>query len=121
MNRWVRGGFALGLGFGLTFVAIEIEENSRVRPEPNGTPLGTFDPTSYCRHEFGTRARAVHPGEGAYGWRCWIVIDGLLNSLELDADRACEISYGEPAYGEVVRFDDPFGWLCRRGSRAPSG
>lgn len=117
MNRLLRGALALGLGFGLTLVAIDIEHRSVEETIPPGTTLGPIDLAGYCHHEYGDRASLVHPNPGAYGWICWVKVKGILNSYGIDADRACELTYGPPVYAEVVRIDDPFGWECRRGPR----
>lgn len=120
MNRWARGGIALCLGFGLTLVAIKIEEDSVEQTIPVGTPLGPIDMEGYCRHEYGDRAQLIHPNSGAYGWICWVRVEGLLNSYGIDADKACELTFGSPAYGDAVKIDDPFGWVCRSGPRPGS-
>lgn len=117
MNRWVRGAIALGMGFSLTLVAIQVEESSVEETVPAGTQLGPIDLAGFCRHEYGDRASLIHPNGGAYGWVCWARVKGILNPHGIDADRACELTYGAPVYAEVLRIDDPFGWVCVRGPR----
>ena len=115
MNRWIRGGTALALGFGITVLAVEIERRASDSGVPDGTTLGALDMEEHCRRAHGERARAVHPGIGAYGWQCWLVVDGLLTSYEIDGDQGCEVQYGRPAHAVVVNLDDPNGWSCVRG------
>lgn len=117
MNRWARGAAALGLGFGLTVLAIEIEQHTSDHSDPPGTILGALDIVRHCTDEFGDRARAIHPNEGAYGWQCWVFVDGLLTSHPVDGDQGCARQYGGPAYAEASQVDDPNSWLCKRGPR----
>lgn len=120
MNRWLRGGLALGLGFSLTVLAIEIEQRTSEPDEAAGTLLGSLDMVKYCAAEHGDRARAIHPGSGAYGWQCWLFVGGLLTTYPVDASKGCGRQFGEPAYAEAGDPGDPNSWQCRRGS-APGG
>jgi len=117
MNRFLRGLVALGLGFGLTLLAITLQQASGSERQPKGTPLGTVDMTGYCEARFGERAKAIHPDPGAFGWHCWVSVNGVLKSHEIDLDEACTLQYGSPAYAELISVDDPYGWLCKRGPK----
>jgi hypothetical protein len=108
---------ALGLGFGLTVAAISLQNSATVEREPRGTVLGPVDVAEYCEAKYGPRAKAIHPSPGAYGWRCWVSVNGVLESHELDFDEACSLSYDSPAYADLLNFDDPYGWACRRGPK----
>lgn len=115
MNRWVRGATALGLGFGLTVLAIEVERRVSDETEVPGTMLGALDITAYCTAEYGDRARAIHPEVGPFGWQCWVFVGGILTSYDVDTTRGCESQYGNPAYADPYLEGDPNGWSCKRG------
>jgi hypothetical protein len=115
VNRWLRGGLALAVGFGSTWVIIELADNSAAEPDRAGERLGSLSMIDYCRHEFGERSTAVHPTPGAYGWRCWTEKNKILDPTEIDADDACAVLYGAPAYGRSVDDSSAYGWVCFRG------
>lgn len=120
MNRVLRSGLALCAGFGLTAAAIALSDRDRHDHEVPGAKLGVLEMNDYCRRAYGDRARAVHPGDGAYGWRCWRTTNGLIDSTEISMDVACEVMYGKPAYAQSHDFGSPFSWECFRGPQPSS-
>lgn len=115
MNRIVRGGLALCIGFGVTLVAIKVADN-RTDPQPPGTALGSVDFGRYCSAMYGKASVArLDTTKGAYGWRCWTTVNDLISYADIDVGDACEQAYGAPAYDETTNVADPYSWQCYRG------
>ena len=120
MNRWLRGGLALCIGFGLTVAAITVADRNADNDELPGTKLGALDMDDYCQKAHGDRASAVHFGDGAFGWRCWVTTNELLTPQDISVDTACETMFGRPAYSESFSLESPFSWECFRGPKPKS-
>jgi len=120
VNRWLRGALAICAGFGLTMAAITVTDRNAPREIPPGTKLGSLNMDEYCRAEYGDRASAVHIGSGAFGWRCWVVVNELLTPQDITVDTACETIFEPPAYSESFSPESPFSWECFRGPNPES-
>lgn len=118
MNRVVRSGLALSLGFGLTMAAIKVADRDEPAATPPGTELGGVDFSAYCRRAHGSSATAqLDETQGAYGWRCWTTANDIITFRDIDLQEVCELAYGEPAYEQTANINDPHGWRCFRGPR----
>ena len=120
MNRWLRGGLALTAGFGSTLVIIELAHTSTMKTVQPGDRLGELSMIDYCKQRYGDRSTAVHATPGAYGWRCWTEQNKILDPTEINADDACVLLYGAPAYGRSLDEANAFSWDCLRGPQ-PEG
>ncbi len=118
MNRWLRGGLALCAGFVSAFVAIHVADNNHSSSVVPGTELGDLRPLDYCTAAYGDRATAVQISNDAYGWRCWVTVNGLVTPHEIDYSKACEVLYSPPAYARSYNVDWPYSWQCFRGPQA---
>lgn len=115
MNRWLHGSLALCAGFISTVVALHLADSTAGSTEAPGTKLGDLMPLDYCTAVYGDRASAVQISDDAYGWRCWVTVNGLLTPHEIDYSKACEVLYKPPAYAESFNVSWPYSWQCFRG------
>ncbi|MGB8860945.1 MAG: hypothetical protein WCC60_16920 [Ilumatobacteraceae bacterium] len=116
MSRLVRGGLALCVGFGFALLAIKVADQGHDHGLPPGTQLGGVDFNEYCRQAYGNASTArLTKSEGAYGWRCWTTVNGIITYHDIDVHDACELLYDGPVYDDTANVNDPYSWQCFRG------
>jgi hypothetical protein len=118
MNRWLHGGLALSAGFVSALLAIHVADSGHPSTVVAGTKLGDLKPLDYCTTAYGDRATAVQISNDAYGWRCWVTVNGLVTAHEIDYGTACEVLFSPPAYAQTYNVDLPYSWQCFRGPQA---